>query len=229
MNREWVQWRPQKESRDWGIFHLRGDGKGCGFSAWRREAQGNVKQKDRLISVVPWDNLHQLKHMLFCLNIKSHLLTVRVDEHTNRFLREVVVSLSVEISKTWLNTVLGNFLYMKILLFGKRVAEIISRSTFWLQPFCDSVIWFFSFPFHPPYYLYHCSFLSTSRRYHKPGGRMFMPSLMSSHFSVRLKIILWGDRVTVYMVHVIPLGFCICHCRVTQLHEEGWSMPLLEP
>lgn len=101
LNSEWVQWRPHRESKHWDNLHLSRDGKGCDCSAGRREAQGNGKQKEKLLSMLPWDNLLKLKHIPVCLNIRKHFLTVRVGEHWNRFLREVVVSLPVEISKTW--------------------------------------------------------------------------------------------------------------------------------
>lgn len=50
-------------------------------------------------------NLEQRK---FCTNVHKNFFTVRVMEHWNRLLREVVESPSLETFKTWLNTYLCN-------------------------------------------------------------------------------------------------------------------------
>jgi len=60
-------------------------------SAWRKEAQGNEEERDRVLSEKPRNNLHKLKLILFCLNVSKLLFTVRMVEHWNRFPRNIVV------------------------------------------------------------------------------------------------------------------------------------------
>ncbi|KAK4807180.1 hypothetical protein QYF61_024300 [Mycteria americana] len=55
-------------------------------------------------------NGHKRKHRRFRLNIKKNVFTVRVTEHWNRLSREVVESPSLEIFKSHLDMVLGNWL-----------------------------------------------------------------------------------------------------------------------
>ena len=51
---------------------------------------------------------HKLKHRRFLLNLRKHFFTVRVTRHWHRLPREVMVSPSLEILKSYLDTVLGN-------------------------------------------------------------------------------------------------------------------------
>ncbi|KFV75257.1 hypothetical protein N308_06673, partial [Struthio camelus australis] len=55
-------------------------------------------------------NGHKLNHRKFHLNLRKNFFTVRVTEHWNRLPREVVESPSLEISKSHLDTILGNVL-----------------------------------------------------------------------------------------------------------------------
>ncbi|KFP52071.1 hypothetical protein N323_13035, partial [Cathartes aura] len=55
-------------------------------------------------------NGHKLKQRKVPLNIRKHSSTVRVTEHWHRLPREIVVSPSLEIFKSHLDTVLGNLL-----------------------------------------------------------------------------------------------------------------------
>jgi len=77
--------------------------------------QGRVqKGRSGLFSVVPSDRTrgheHKLKHRRYCLNISKHIFTVRVTEHWCRLRSEAVESLSLEILKSCLDTVLGSLL-----------------------------------------------------------------------------------------------------------------------
>jgi len=55
-------------------------------------------------------NGHKLKHRKFRLNMRKNFVPLRVTEHWNRFLREVVDSPSLEIFKTRLDKVLCSLL-----------------------------------------------------------------------------------------------------------------------
>jgi len=66
----------------------------------------------RLFAVVPDDSTRGNRHKLECrrlhLNIRKHLLIVRVTEHWSRLHREVMKSAFLEILKSCLDMVLGN-------------------------------------------------------------------------------------------------------------------------
>ena len=77
--------------------------------------KGRCKEdRARLFPVVPSartrDNGNTQKHRRFCLNIRKHFFTVRVTKYRNRLPREVVESPSLEIFKSHLDMVLGNWL-----------------------------------------------------------------------------------------------------------------------
>jgi len=53
---------------------------------------------------------HNLKHRRFPLNIRKHFITVRVTEHWHRLPRETAESPSLEMFKSPMDMVLGNWL-----------------------------------------------------------------------------------------------------------------------
>lgn len=67
----------------------------------------------RLFSVVPSNstrNRHKLEQRKFYLSMEMNIFTLRLTEHWNRLLREVVESPSLEIFKTHLDAFLCNLL-----------------------------------------------------------------------------------------------------------------------
>jgi len=68
----------------------------------------------KLFLVVPSDRTRstgqKLKHRMFWLNIRKHVFTVKMTEHWHRLAREVVESPSLEIFRSCLGMVLGNWL-----------------------------------------------------------------------------------------------------------------------
>ena len=77
---------------------------------------GNEGEGARLFSVVPTDRIRsdgfKMKHRRSCLNMTKHFFTVRVTEHCHRLPREAVESPALEILKSRLDMVLGNWLYL---------------------------------------------------------------------------------------------------------------------
>ena len=61
---------------------------------------------------------HKLKHRKVHLNIRKHFFTVRVTEQWHRLPREIVDSPSLEIFKSCLDMVLGNWFYVALLSSG---------------------------------------------------------------------------------------------------------------
>ncbi|KAK4833011.1 LOW QUALITY PROTEIN: hypothetical protein QYF61_027113 [Mycteria americana] len=86
------------------------------FSLEKRKLRGGGCKANgaRLCSVVPSARTrghgHKLAHRRFPLNIRKHVFTVRVTEHWHRLPRGVVESPSLEILKSHLDMVMGNWI-----------------------------------------------------------------------------------------------------------------------
>ena len=110
---------------------MRKGGESWDCSAWRREGSGGLtnvckyleggrkEDRARLFPVVPSDGTrghgHKLGHRRVPLNIRERFLGVRVMEHWDRLLGEVVGPPSSEILKVCLDMVLGNWLWVALL------------------------------------------------------------------------------------------------------------------
>ncbi|KAK4827514.1 hypothetical protein QYF61_018840 [Mycteria americana] len=110
----------EERLRKLGLFSLE--------KRWLREVlsilykylMGGCKEyRGRLFPVVPSDGTrgdgHKLKHWKFPLNIRKHLFTTGVTKHWHRLPREVAEFPSLEIFKSPLDMVLGNWLQVDLL------------------------------------------------------------------------------------------------------------------
>jgi len=103
----------KKRLRELGLFSLeKGRLRWHLINAYRNLKGGCKEGRDRLFSVVPSNRTkssgHKLKYRKFCMNIRNHFFTVRVMEHCNRFPRQVVESVSLELFGRYLDMFLVN-------------------------------------------------------------------------------------------------------------------------
>jgi len=100
--------------------------------------KGGCEEDGATLFSVPGDktggNGHKLKQGGLSLNIGRYFFTVKVTEHWHRLLRKVVESPSLEIFKSYLHTVLGNWLCVALL------DQVTSRGRFQPQAFCDLIV-----------------------------------------------------------------------------------------
>jgi len=131
----------EESLREMGFFSLKKSRlRGDLLNAYKYLKGGCQEDGARLFSVVPSDrtrgNGHKLKYMKFHLNMRKNFFTMRMTEHCNRLLREVVDSPSPEIFKTCLDKFL-TALDGPVLAEG--LEQMIHRGPFQSLPFCDSV------------------------------------------------------------------------------------------
>lgn len=110
---------------------------------WRMELRGSLihvckylkgaweEERARLFLLMPSDRTrdhgHKLKHWKFPLNIRKHFSTVRVTKHWHRVPRKAVESLSLEVFKSHVDTVLNNLIYLGVPAWAGGLEKMGSR------------------------------------------------------------------------------------------------------